>query len=102
MSRVLILGNRYQFLPKDYQQLKSQFHEIHTVTIYTKSTDTIIEEIKVFIKTNQVSLIILNLEQKINLELERCLKSLNKKGIKLFTFSKFSLKFLNKKNIELN
>jgi undecaprenyl-phosphate galactose phosphotransferase len=99
---MLILGNKYQFLQEDYNYLQNKFNEIHTINISNSNNNNIIEQIKIFIKTNKVSHIILNLEKKINLELEGYLENLDYEGIKFFTFSDFSIKFLHKTNIELN
>gem|GEM_PF-1526937 len=102
MSSMLILGNRYQFLQEDYKYLQNKFNSIQTINISNRNNEDIIKQIKIFIKTNQISHIILNLEKKINLELEGYLENLDYDGIIFFTFSDFSMNFLNKMDIELN
>jgi len=99
---MLILGNRYQFLQEDYKYLQNKFNSIQTINISNRNNEDIIKQIKIFIKTNQISHIILNLEKKINLELEGYLENLDYDGIIFFTFSDFSMNFLNKMDIELN
>ena len=102
MNNLLILGNKYQFLKEDYQKLKTDFSKIHIIDIAHSHTASIKEEIKNFILRKDSSLIILNLEKKINTELEEYLEELDYRGVKFFTFADFSFKFLNKTNIELN
>jgi len=102
MHSMLILGNKYQFQQEDYKRLELTFKEVHNIKIATNNTSIIIQKIKSFIKTNKISHIVLNLEKKINLELEIYLEKLDYKGIKFLTFSDFSFKFLNRSNIKLN
>lgn len=101
-NSMLILGNKYQFLQEDYAYLQKKFNVIHTIDVTSDKSIDIIQKIKKFRKKNQVSHIILNLEKKINLELEGYLENLDYSGIKFFTFSDFSIKFLNKTDIQIN
>jgi len=101
MNNLLILGSKYQLLQEDYQQLKNNFSKIYTIEI-NNNTQDILNELKNVINNKNSSIIILNLEKKINMEIEEYLKDLDYHGVKIFTLSDFSFKFLNKTNIELN
>ena len=99
---MLILGNRYQLLEEDYNKLQKNFTSVYNIEINSNNVVTIIQKIKNFMQINSVTHIILNLEKKINLELEEYLEKLDYEGINFLTFSDFSFKFLDKKNIEFN
>lgn len=102
MNSLLILGNKYDFLKEDYQKLHKDFLHIYKLSISINDTPSIIKKLNQFIKHNNPTLIILNLEQNINMELEEYLEELDYKGVKFYTFASFSFKFLNKVDIELN
>jgi len=99
---MLILGNKYQLLEEDYNKLEGHFTYVYNIDIKNNNISLIIQKIKNFMKTNNVTHIILNLEKKINLELEEYLEKLDYEGIRFLSFSDFSFKFLDKKNIEFN
>ena len=99
---MLILGQKYKLSKEDKNALKSKFANIHEIDIANDPTEAIISKIDKFIKTEKISHIVLNLEKKLNIDLESYLEELDYNGVKFLTYSDFCSKFLNKCHIEFN
>lgn len=99
---MLILGKKNKLSKEDKDLLKNQFETIHEIDIANDTADNIISKITSFVKKEKVSHIVLNLDKSISIELESYLEDLDYSGVKFFTYSDFSSKYLNKCHIEFN
>ncbi len=97
---MILLGNKYKLLDEDIKEIKKHFPSYHQVTI---DTDTISKLQEIIELENNITTIVLNLDQKLPEELENFLEELDyEHKIQTILFSDFVQKYLNQCQLEIN
>lgn len=99
---MLILGKKNKLSKEDRALLEDKFQTIHEIDIANATNESIISKITSFIKKEKVTHIVLNLDKNISIEIESYLEDLDYNGVKFFTYSDFSSRYLNKCHIKFN
>lgn len=99
---MIILGNKNTITKIEKELLLKKVKKIQYVDISHHSDKEIIESVKKMIDEHNVEFIVLNIEKKISIKLKSYLEELDYEGIKIFIFSEFTKKFLNRVYVEFN
>lgn len=99
---MIILGNKNTITKVEKELLLRKVKKIQYVDIAHHKDSEIIETVKKMIDEHNVEFIVLNIEKKISIKLKAYLEELDYEGIKIFIFSEFTKKFLNRVYVEFN
>ena len=99
---MIILGKKYKISASDKDLLKKRFANIHEIDVANSLTQSVVAKLAEVIAKEKVTLVVLNLDKTISIELESYLEDLDYTGVKFLTFSDFCSKYLNKCHIEFN
>ena len=99
---MIILGNKNTITKVEKELLLKKVKKIQYVDISHHSDNEIIESVKKLVDEHNVDFIVLNIEKKISIKLKSYLEELDYEGIKIFVFSEFTKKFLNRVYVEFN
>ena len=95
---VILLGNKYKLLDEDIQEINKKFRTFTRININNEKVQSKIQNAL----SQDTSIIVLNLEHDLNLDLTSFLEELNYNNIEIISFYDFSNKYLNKCPIEVN
>lgn len=99
---MIIIGNKNKITKQEKELLKTKVKSLHLVDISNHIDEDTIDHIKNMIEKEEIKFIVLNLEKNISLKLKSYLEELDYSGIKIYIFSTFTQKFLDRKYIEFN
>jgi len=97
---VLLLGEKYTFSTLELKRLQKQFDTINTLRYKEKSANEVLLEIKKILKTDRLTLIVLNTKAKVDDEIIQFLTKLKYdeefKNIKIISMENFLEEYLQK------
>ena len=100
---MILLGNKYQLLDEDKEEIKKNFNSFHQVAL-DKEIQTTINNIKNIIETeNTITTIVLNLDHTLPEEIKDFLEELQyDHKINTLLFSDFTQQYLNQSQLDIN